>query len=90
MLQKLLAEIEKGGTLNPTLLAARLQTSPELVAMMLEDLERRGKLTRLSTDCGTAAVCGGCPVATTCTPGSQSQARVWLLSTTQSGASAQR
>jgi hypothetical protein len=77
MLQKLLIEIEKGGTMNPAILAVRLQTSPGLIAMMLEDLERRGLLSRMSTQCSSSAACGGCPTASACSPGGQSQVRVW-------------
>ena len=75
MFPKLLAEIEKGGTLNPASLAARLEVSPILVEMMLEDLERRGKLTRLSAECASGS-CGGCPAAGTCAP--KTAARVWI------------
>ncbi len=72
MLQKLLAEIEKGGTLNPAALAVRLQTSAALVEMMLEDLERRGMLSRLATQCGSAEACGECSASSACAP------RVWF------------
>ena len=72
MLQKLLAEIQKGGTLNPTALAARIGASPALVEMMLEDLERRGMLSRLSAGC-SAGGCAGCASASACAP------RVWVL-----------
>jgi len=74
MLQNLLAEIEKGGTLSAAALATRLQVSPTLVEMMLEDLERRGKLSRLASQC-SSGTCGDCgaSAATTCAP------RVWIL-----------
>jgi hypothetical protein len=90
MLQKLLAEIEKGGTLNPAALAVGLQTSPGLVEMMLEDLERRGLLSRLATQCSSAEACGGCPTASKCTPGGQPQARVWMRSSNPPGTPTQR
>ena len=72
MLQKLLAEIKKGGTLNPSVLAARIGASPALVEMMLEDLERRGMLSRLAASC-SAGGCTGCASTAGCTP------RVWVL-----------
>jgi hypothetical protein len=49
MLETLLNEIHAGGThgtMQPAALAARMGVSPELVVMMLEDLERMGKLRR--------------------------------------------
>ena len=77
MLQALLTEIQKGGPLNPTVLASRLDVSPDLVTLMLEDLERRGLLARLPQSCSSSA-CQGCPVATTCGPSDKSS-RVWSL-----------
>lgn len=73
MLNELLREIDKGGTLSSNLLAARLNTSPGLIEMMLEDLERRGKLRRVAAGCDTVNPCGDCPVSSSCAP----QTRVW-------------
>ncbi|HVN53508.1 MAG TPA: FeoC-like transcriptional regulator [Anaerolineaceae bacterium] len=64
MLKQLLAEIQKGGTLQPAVLAARLNVSVGLVEMMLADLERRGFLSRLDSSCGDR--CGGCSLAGSC------------------------
>lgn len=77
MLQQLLAEIAQGGTLNASALAARLDVSPTLIEMMLEDLERRGKLSRLALQC-QAGGCADCPAATACTPQKQERGRVWI------------
>jgi hypothetical protein len=75
MLERLLAEIEKGGTQNCAGLASRLNTSPVLIEMMLEELERHGRVRRVSTSCDTTSKCGGCPTASNCSP----QGRVWVL-----------
>ena len=42
MLEKLLQEIQSGGTFETGTLAARLGTTPELVKAMLEHLQRSG------------------------------------------------
>jgi hypothetical protein len=51
MLETLLNEIRaggtrSGGTVQPALLAARMKVSTTMVVMMLEDLERMGRLAR--------------------------------------------
>jgi len=76
MLQKLLDEIQTGGTLEPGILAARLGTTPQMIRGMLEHLERLGKLQDISA-CG-AQGCAGCPVACACSPAS-ARGRVWKL-----------
>jgi hypothetical protein len=76
MLQKLLDEIQCGGTQEPGVLAARLGTSPQMVRVMLEHLERLGKLEDFSA-CSTSG-CEGCAVSTTCLP-KRVSGRVWQL-----------
>ncbi len=76
MLQKLLTEIQSGGTLEPGLLAARLGTSPAMVQSMLEHLEHLGKLRALPA-CNTRA-CEGCGLSTLCLP-KNDRGRVWEL-----------
>ncbi len=76
MLEKLLSEIRDGGTLQPAVLAARLNISVGLVEMMLEDLERRGMLAQVNTSCGEP--CGGCPLVGECAI-SGPQGRMWML-----------
>ncbi|MCS7011029.1 MAG: FeoC-like transcriptional regulator [Anaerolineales bacterium] len=44
MLEQLLAEIRGGGTLEVSVLAKRLNTTPDLVTVMLEHLQRSGYL----------------------------------------------
>lgn len=77
MLERLIREVRTGGTLQPAALAARLRVSPAMVQMMLEDLERMGRLARVETDCGAA--CGGCPVANMCVPRGDGKGRVWMV-----------
>jgi hypothetical protein len=75
MLERLMKEIRSGGTLQPAVLASRLGTSPGLVEMMLEDLERRGLLTRMDSDCGST--CGGCALSGDCGPAG-AKGRMWM------------
>ncbi len=77
MLEKLLNEIRVGSTLQPAQLAARLQVSPAMVEMMLEDLQRMGRLARVDAECASA--CGGCPVADMCMPKGDGKGRVWMV-----------
>ena len=63
MLEQLLNEIRNGGTLETTVLAARLGTSPELVSIMLEHLQRLG-LIQAYNDCSNG--CGGCALKKSC------------------------
>ena len=76
MLEKLLTEIRSGGTLQPAALAARLNISLGLVEMMLEDLEHRGLIAQVVTNCSEP--CGGCPLVGECAITSP-QGRMWML-----------
>ena len=76
MLETLLAEIRKGGTLQPAGLAARLQVSPALIEMMLEDLERRGLVAQVNPACSEP--CGGCPMVGDCGV-TGTNGRMWML-----------
>lgn len=76
MLEKLLSEVQAGGTLQPAALAAKLGVSAGLVEMMLEDLERRGLLAQVTTNCSEP--CGGCPLVGECAINSP-QGRMWML-----------
>jgi predicted ArsR family transcriptional regulator len=76
MLQKLLFEIQSGGTLEPGALAARLGTSPQMVRGMLEHLERMGMLQAFSV-CSSQG-CEGCGLTSSCLPAS-ARGRVWKL-----------
>lgn len=63
MLEQLLNEIDAGGTLQTNVLAARLGTSPQLVAAMLGHLQRLGFLSDY-TDCSSG--CSGCGLEHAC------------------------
>lgn len=76
MLEKLMAEIRSGGTLQPASLAVKLNTRVELVEMMLEDLERRGLLVQVNTTCDEP--CGGCPLVGDCAV-KNPQGRMWMV-----------
>jgi predicted ArsR family transcriptional regulator len=75
MLNRLLELLRSGGTHRVADLARELQTTPELVEMMLEDLCRMGYLKRAGGEC--AGSCGGCPMAGLCATGGNGQ--VWTL-----------
>jgi predicted ArsR family transcriptional regulator len=77
MLEQLISEIRAGGTVRASELAARLQVSPVMVQMILENLERMGRLVQVETGCGTA--CGGCPVKNLCAPKGDGKGRVWMV-----------
>ncbi len=76
MLENLLDEIRAGGTLQPAALAAKLNISVGLVEMMLEDLERRGLIVQVNTNCGEP--CGGCPLVGECAVVNPHR-RLWML-----------
>ena len=76
MLEKLLNEIQRGGTLQPAVMAAKLNVSTGLVEMMMEDLERRGMLAQVATNCSEP--CGGCPLVGECATVNP-QGRMWML-----------
>ena len=72
MLEKLLAEIRSGGTLETTTLAARLGTSPQMVAAMLDHCRRLGLL---NDYVACADGCLGCGLRDAC--GRSDQVRLW-------------
>ncbi len=77
MLEELLNEIRSGKPLQPVALAARLNVNLEMVQLMLEDLERRGLLTRM--DIGCSQPCRGCSLAELCLPRGRGMGRVWKV-----------
>lgn len=74
MLEKLLEEIRKGGTLDTAKLADHLGTRPQMIIVMLEQLERMGLLTPLancpSEECKKCGEAGSCQLT-------QQPARIW-------------
>ena len=63
MLNELLAEIKKGGPLEINQLARKLNTTSELVSVMLDDLKRMGLIFSYKA-CSTG--CAGCSLASSC------------------------
>ena len=82
MLNKLLERLRSGGTHRIADLAAELETTSELIELMLEDLARMGYLRRVGGACGQK--CAGCSFSGLCAAGEGG--RVWAL--TEKGASA--
>lgn len=58
MLEKLLADIRSGGTLEVHALAEKLGTTPAMVEAMLEHLERSGLLKAYQSCSGACSGCG--------------------------------
>ncbi len=75
MLERLLDLLQAGGTRSVDDLARILDTSPELVQAMLENLGRIGYLKALDGTCNTQ--CGDCTLACSCGAGAAS--KVWTL-----------
>ena len=79
MLDRLLELLRSGGTGRGTHsvgdLARELDTTPELVEMMLDDLCRMGYLKRVGGECGST--CASCAVADLCAAGSRG--KLWAL-----------
>lgn len=75
MLEKLLAGIRAGGTLEIRALARQLETTPEIVAAMLDHLQRAGYLQPYQT-CDQA--CAGCGLKSACRTGAPAGGtRLW-------------
>lgn len=75
MLEKLMALIREGGTLETGKLAAKLGTSPAMVEAMLEHLRQMGYIQAYET-CGDG--CSGCSLSTMCKKDAQTgQVQLW-------------
>ena len=75
MLNRILELLRSGGTHRIADLARELETTSELVEMMLEDLARMGYLKRVDGAC--AGTCQGCSMAGLCAAGARGQ--MWAL-----------
>lgn len=71
MLNRMLELLREGGTRRIRNLAIELDTTPELVESMLEDLARMGYVRRISTVCSEE--CMACPLSGTCAAGKPSE-----------------
>lgn len=76
MLNKLLVLLKEGGTQRVSDLARALDTTPELVEAMLEDLERMGYIKPVSGSCSDK--CATCPMADSCAAGAGGE-QIWTL-----------
>jgi DNA-binding Lrp family transcriptional regulator len=84
MLNRLLELLQQGGTRRIRHLADELNTTPELVEAMLEDLARMGYLKRVGAQCSDK--CTICPLSEMCIAGGSSREgsrarslNVWVL-----------
>jgi len=80
MLKQLLKHIAEGGTWTTESLAQALNTTPELVTAMLEDLTRQGYLKAVGDACNRA--CASCSLAGHCVAsnaGCDTSKRAWTL-----------
>jgi hypothetical protein len=75
MLHRLLEMLRAGGTHRVSDLSRELDTTPQLVEVMLADLARMGYLKRVSGECSDG--CGTCPMGGSCAAGSSGQ--LWAL-----------
>ena len=75
LLKKILDRMTQGGTWTIDSLARELDTTPLLVEMMVQDLERRGHLKRVTGNCGGA--CASCAAANGCLK--ESSQKMWAL-----------
>lgn len=75
MLEKLIEEIRRGGTLETGALARKLGTTPQMVLVMLEHLQRTGHISPYQGCQGGCQACGESAVCNTASgPGSP---RLW-------------
>ena len=82
MLKQILERIQTGGSWTVEALAGELNTTPEMVVALLEDLTHRGYLNPgSSVPGGGCASCGGgcgsCSTSASCVKGTAD--RVWTL-----------
>ena len=74
MLEQLIKEIRAGGTLEVGSLAARLNTSPQIVEAMLEHLQRSGLISAY-VNCEDG--CQGCSLKGGCSTKPKGGVRLW-------------
>lgn len=76
MLLQMLELLRAGGVKRVEDLARALETTPEMIEAMLEELARMGYLKRVGGEC-RADTCPSCPMAGACAAGAGS--RLWTL-----------
>lgn len=85
MLEELLKMIREGGSFDTTLLAKKLNTTPEMVAAMMDHLRRNGMLK--TYDPGQSS-CENCSLSQLCDPEKKQHdiGHLWLFEETQKAA----
>lgn len=74
MLERLLTELKEGQTVTIAGLATRLETTPGLIQMMLEHLERQGQVETVEL-CQEG--CSACPLSSLCS--AEKRQQFWQL-----------
>jgi len=74
MLEKLLSMLNRGGTVTVAEMARNLDTTPEVVAGMIDHMTRTGQLRPMNVSCDLA--CNQCLLVRDCQKPQRS--RVWL------------
>ncbi|MCX8061015.1 MAG: FeoC-like transcriptional regulator [Anaerolineales bacterium] len=74
MLERLLAELDRGQTLSVKKLAMQLETTPAMVEAMLEHLERLGQVETVEF---CQETCAECPLGSNCAM--EKRQRLWQL-----------
>jgi DNA-binding Lrp family transcriptional regulator len=73
MLDKLMLILQRGGSISIDRIARELDTTPEMIAQVIEYLERNGRLKQIGGDCNVP--CAGCYLAQSCDRSSSE--RIW-------------
>lgn len=79
MMERLVDLLREGGARRVDELAREMETTPQLVELMLNDLARMGILRQADKACSRG--CAGCSLAGKCTSGSG--VRSWALTETR-------
>ena len=64
MIERLLLILTRGGAITLDQIARELDATPEMIAPLIDYLERLGRLKPIGENCDTA--CAGCTLARTC------------------------
>jgi hypothetical protein len=76
MLERLLVEMRAGGPITPAILARRLNTSVEMVRVMLDKLVQLGLITEYDPDWAGSG-CHACSMDSMCKPSSPISGKMW-------------
>jgi DeoR/GlpR family transcriptional regulator of sugar metabolism len=73
MLDKLISILQDGGSISIDQIARELDTTPEMIAQLIDHLQRNGRLKQIGGDCNVP--CTGCYLAQSCNRSSAE--RIW-------------